>query len=263
MKHLQKYIEFFLLLGSLIPLWAQKSGTSESYEQLLKKADSQITFESGDFSAEYTITKRDPGGATQTTKAIIFRRDSKGLVLVLIVEPASEKGKGYLKVQDNLWLYDPKGKAFIFTNAQERFQNSSLRNSDLTPLNLSSNYKIVKVEEEILGKFDCYVFHLEAQSSSVTFPKMKVWISKPDHLIRMVENYSLSNQKLRIIAYPSYQKIGNRWTPAQIVIQDLMRSANIKGKIEYEQTIVNITKPSIAPLADEVYTKEYLQRVSQ
>jgi hypothetical protein len=64
-------------------------------------------------------------------------------------------------------------------------------------------------------------------------------------------------------AIPTYQKVGERWLPLTMVIQDHLRSKKIGGKIEFERTTVIITKPSLKPLPDTVYTKEYLERVSK
>jgi hypothetical protein len=89
-----------------------------------------VSFHGTDLSAEYLIEKRDPGGAGSTTRAVMFRRDQTDQYLILILEPSIDKGKGYLKQGDTLWLYDPADRAFTFTSAKERFQNSGARNSD-------------------------------------------------------------------------------------------------------------------------------------
>jgi hypothetical protein len=68
---------------------------------------------------------------------------------------------------------------------------------------------------------------------------------------------------MRTIAIPSYQKIGNRWLPASMVIIDHLQSKKIGDKVEYERTTVTISKPSLKALPDTVYTKEYLERVAR
>ncbi|HOT60376.1 MAG TPA: outer membrane lipoprotein-sorting protein, partial [Spirochaetales bacterium] len=78
-----------------------------------------------------------------------------------------------------------------------------------------------------------------------------------------VEDYSLSGQLLRTTAVPSYQKIGNRWVPASIIILDHLKSKNVQGKVEYEKTTITITQPSLEKLPDYVYSKEYLEKINK
>ncbi|MBR4158931.1 MAG: outer membrane lipoprotein-sorting protein [Spirochaetia bacterium] len=231
------------------------------YVKMLKDVDALVTFKESDLSAEYTIVKRDPDGSSSTTVAAMFRRDSEEKFVVLVLQPTADKGKGYLKQGNNLWLYDPIGKGFTFTSAKERFQDSSFRVSDFTGSNYSGNYKINSVKQEKLGKFNCTVFDLEAITKSVSFPKVKIWVSE-DNLVRKLEDYSLSGQLMRTSAFPSYQKVGKRWVPAKIIIQDHLVFRKVGDKIEYERTTVDIKNPSLKKQPDSLYTKEYLERVN-
>ena len=254
--HISKTILLFLFLT---PFLLQ---AAENYETLLTDVDALVSFTETDLSAEYLIEKRDPGGASSTTLVAMFRRDRADQFLILVLEPPIDKGKGYLKQGDTLWLYDPEDRTFTFTSAQERFQNSSARNSDFSRSNYSNDYKAVSANHQKLGKFDCTVLDLEAINDRVSFPKVRIWISE-DKLVRKIEDYSLSGQLMRVTAIPTYQRVGDRWLPLTIVIQDQLRAKKIGGKMEYERTTVVISKPSLKPLPDTVYTKDYLERVAK
>ena len=247
------------VLLSVCVLFAVSAETD--YVKMLKEVDDLVTFKGTDLSAEYTIVKRDPDGSSSTTVAAMFRRDSEEKFLVLVLQPVSDKGKGYLKQGNNLWLYDPIGKGFTFTSAKERFQNSSFRVSDFTGSNYAGNYKISSIKQEKLGKFNCTVFDLEAVTKSVSFPKVKIWVSE-DNLVRKLEDYSLSGQLMRTSAFPSYQKVDKRWVPAKIIIQDHLVFRKVGDKTEYERTTVDIKNPSLNKQPDSLYTKEYLERVN-
>ena len=253
---MRKIIAAFLFFGVLCTAYAETD-----YVQMLKNVDELVSFKGTDLSAEYTVVKRDPDGSASTTVAAMFRRDSEEKFLVLVLQPVADKGKGYLKQGNNLWLYDPIGKGFTFTSAKERFQNSSFRVSDFTGSNYAENYKINSVKQEKLGKFNCTVFDLDATTKSVSFPKVKIWVSE-DNLVRKLEDYSLSGQLMRTSAFPSYQKVGERWVPAKIIIQDHLVFRKVGDKIEYERTAVDIKNPSLNKQPDSLYTKEYLERVN-
>lgn len=247
-----------LLAATAIPLLALSPG-----DELLRKVDAAVSFEDTDLSAEYRIEKREPGGAVSTTIATIFRRDRADRFLVLIMEPTVDKGKGYLKIGDSLWLYDPVGRSFTFTSAKERFQNSSVRNSDFKSSSYAVDYRVTASTRQKLGVFDCTVLDLQATNDEVSFPVARIWVSDGDFLVRKEEDYSLSGQLMRITAIPTYQRVGGSWVPARMVIQDQLRARTVGGKTEYERTSVTISKPSIKPLPDAVYTKDYLERVSR
>jgi len=232
----------------------------DEYNNLLREVDDLVNFKENDLSAEYIIEKKDPGGSTSTTMAAMFRRDRTDQFLILILEPIVDKGKGYLKIGDNLWLYDPVSRSFTFTSAKERFQNSSARNSDFNRSNYSEDYAVVAGKKEKLGKFDCTVLDLKALNNKVSFPTVRIWVSE-DNLIRKIEDYSLSGQLMRTTAIPTYQKVGERWLPVTIVILDHLVFRNIAGKTEYERTTITIKNPSLKTLPNSVYTKEYLERV--
>ena len=255
----KKPIFFLVSILLLVPglLFAE-----QKYKEFLEDVDALVSFPDTDLSAEYLIEKRDPGGAMSTTLAVMFRRDRTEQFLILILEPLIDKGKGYLKQGNTIWLYDPEDRTFTFTSAQDRFQNSSVRNSDFGKSNYAVDYKVTGSRKEKLGKFDTTVFDLEATNNRVSFPKVRIWISE-EKLVRKIEDYSLSGQLMRTTAIPTYQKIGDRWIPRTMVIQDQLRSKKIGDRTEYERTTVTISKPSLKSLPDSVYTKEYLERVAQ
>ncbi len=262
---MKKYMVFSLVgIFYIANLYSQSISGSEAqkYQDLLVRVDQELSVMDTDVSAEYLIQKRSPGGSVSTTRATVFRRDAKNQFLVLILEPVIDKGKGYLKLGDNLWLYDPVGKTFTFTSAKERFQNSSFRNSDFESSHIARDYKVVTAEAVKLGAYDTIALELEAITKDAPYPRIKIWVSS-DNLIRKREEYGLSGALMRTIAIPSYQKIGPRWLPASMVIIDHLQSKSIQGKIEYERTSVTITKPSLKALPDTIYTKDYLERVSR
>jgi len=232
------------------------------YCKVLEEIDDMVTFKDTDLSAEYEIIKQDPDGSSSTTVAAMFRRDSTEQFLVLILQPVADKGKGYLKVGNNLWLYDPVGRGFTFTNAKERFQNSSFRLSDFTGSNYAANYEIISTKEEKLGKFSCIVFDLKAITNNVSFPLVKIWVDT-ENLVRKIEDYSLSGQLMRTSAIPSYQKVKDRWVPSKIIIQDQLVFRKIGDKVRYERTTVTIKNPSLNKQPDSLYTKEYLEKVNR
>ncbi len=220
-----------------------------------------VTFGNTDFSALYTIVQYKAGEGSDTTQAVIFRRDSRNEYLIMILSPLSEKGKGYLKIGDNLWLYDPVSRTFTFTSASARFRNSNARDSDFTRSNFAGDYNITATSRQKLGPYDCTVLDLKASKPGITFPITKLWIDQQS-LVRMKEDFSLSGQLLRTTLIPTYQKVGDRYVPQTIIIVDDLKGRIVNGKFEGDRTQITITQPSLATLPNNLFTKQYVEKIS-
>ena len=250
----------FALLVFLVFTWTGLWAVSDA--ELLARVDSLVSYLDTDFSAEYTIIQDKPGQGLSTTVAGVFRRDSRETYVIVIMQPLISKGQGYLKEGKTLWFYDPQSRRFNSTSSADRFQNTNARNSDFTRSTLAQDYRVVSGEDAVLGRFNCRLLSLEAITTDVSYPKMKVWISE-DGLLRKTEDYSLSGQLLRTSAIPDYYQLGARYVPKQILFVDALRGAVINGKFANEKTQISITKPTFSKVPDSVFSKTFLETVNE
>lgn len=252
------------IIAFLLPccLQAQAAADTPDFRQVLKRADSLVTFPDSDFSALYSFVQETPGQGTSSKEAMVFRRDTENTYLIVMVQPEEDRGKGYLKSGNNLWYYDPVSHRFTFTSAKDRFQNLNARNSDFTRSNLAGDYAVEGSQRAKLGIYDCWLLDLVARSDDITFPKMKIWISD-DGFVRKTEDYSYSGQHLRTVAFPRYLQIGGRYYPQLVVIVDELRGAVINGKFKKERTTYTISRPSLQRLPNATFTKTWLEKSSE
>ncbi len=251
-----------LVMATMLVVTATADTISrDEARQILRRVDELVTFGNDDFSAEYTLTQERPGQGSSVTRFTLFRRDRADTYTILIMEPAADRGKGYLRIGENLSLYDPVDRRFTVTSSRDRFQNSNARNSDFTRSNLAEEYRITGHAVERLGSYTTDVYDLEAVVDSVTFPVMRIWIDQ-DNLVRKFEDYSLSGQHMRTTAIPTYRRLGTRFVPVRIVIQDELRGRRIDGVFRNERTLIAVDRPSLNPVPDMVFTRTFLERVS-
>lgn len=241
------------------PLAAQSP--SEALERL-RRADANWSYLETDFSAEYTIVQDTPGEGRTTTVAAVFRRDREDIYTIIILEPAVDRGQGYVKQGDTLWLYDADSGRFSRTSSRERFQNSNARNSDFTRSTLAQDYQILSVTPTTLGRFDAYLYELESDLDGVTYPYTKVWITDDGRILK-TEDYSLSRQLLRVTAVPAYRTINDKAIPEQVYIIDMLEGAVVDGEFANERTIITVSRPSFDPVPDSVFTRAFLERMSR
>ncbi len=233
---------------------------------LLQQAEDNTAFYGTDFVASYEVVQEKPGEGRSKTNATIYRRDSESKWTILITAPLKDKGKGYLQTDNNIWFYDPADHRFTFSSSKDKFQGTNANTSDFAPQHYVRDYTIVSATETKLGNFNCILFDLKAKNKNVDYPQIKLWVTEEDGLTRKKEDYSLSGQKLRTTAIPSYQKVeGNGKTyqiPVSMVIQDNLKGKKIKGKMSYEKTAISISNATLAREDDAVYTKPYLELMS-
>lgn len=238
-----------------------------SDEELLKLAQENTAFYGKDFKGFYSLVHEKPGEGKSVTDAIMYRRDSESKWTILITGPAKDKGKGYLQFDGNIWFYDPADHRFTFTSARDKFQNTNANNSDFAPQFYHRDYSIFSAEDAMLGKLDCRKFVLKAKVENVTYPEVHIWVTKDDGLVRKKEDYSLSGQKLRTSAVPSYQVVqdgsAKHFIPVKMLITDNLRGKKIDGKVQYEKTQVTISNITFSVLENSVYTKPYLEMMSE
>lgn len=259
-----KRIILIALFCSVFSLFAQTS--RQEAERILIQAEESTCFYETDMKGDYQIVHDKPGEGRNVLSAILYRRDAQKKWTILITGPEKDKGKGYLQFDSNIWFYDPADKRFTFSSVRDKFQNTNANTSDFAPQLYFHDYSIKSFEDVKLGKFNCILYTLQATSKNVAYPEIKIWVSKDDGLMRKREDYSLSKQRLRTIAVPSYQKIFNGRKeysiPVNMMIQDHLRGKKINDKVEYEKTVISISNVVFDKVDDMVYTKPYLEMMS-
>jgi outer membrane lipoprotein-sorting protein len=223
--------------------------------KILARIDEMSNFEGGDFSAEITVVTSKPGEENEVIVARYFRRDKADQMVLVIIKPDVQKGQAYLALGDDIWFYDPESRKFAFSSFKDRFSDSGAQNSDFSSSQLHLDYVVESAEEGKLGKNEVWIAVLKAKDKTVAVPKRKLWIQKESNLVLKEEQYSLSDRLLRTLAIPSYQKVSSSYVPAMMLEID-----NVKVG---EKAQITFKDPSVSKLPDSVFTKSYLERISQ
>ena len=249
MKHL--FTLSTLLLGlPLVLTAATPSGTA-----LLEAIDTQRNFSANDLSATMTLVKSDPKEGTEQSVIRQFRRDRDDKFVFLFLEPSLKKGQGYLRIDDNLWLYDPESRKFSHESMKERFSGSDARNSDFGVSRLANDYEIVSTQAGTLGKHTVQILELKARTSEVTYARQKLWVTQDQYLVLKAEDYSETGRLLRTSLYPNYSKVSGHYLPSRMIFTDEL----VKGK----QTVITLSDISLDRLPDTIFSKAYLESVNR
>lgn len=223
--------------------------------QILMNIDDNTNQLGTDVSMVATMIKEDVDEGTDKRVVSMFRRDAEDKFLMLFQEPSYKAGQGYLRVEDTLWFYDPESRKFSVRSMQDRFDNSNARNSDFKRSALYEDYDVVSQTEGKLGKFPVYILELQAKHDEVTYPKQILHVLQEPNLILKAQNFSLSDELMRTAYWPSYTKSGDIYVATKRIFVDEV----IKGN----KTTFSFTKVSTTKLAENTFTKAYVERVNR
>ena len=253
MKSIRKIIAVAALIGIVATaLSAQEVDT----EALLRRVDELANFEETDFASTVTIISEDPEEGTERRVIRQFRRDREDKFLLLIQEPAVQRGQGYLRIDDKLWIYDPESRQFTLSSARESFQGTDARNSDFEASSYAEDYDAASYTSGTLGRYDVWILDLEATHSEVTYPRVRVWITADENnLVLKSEDYSSTERLVRTSYYPQYREVQGNFVVARAIFVDEL--------VEGRRTQIEIEDISLAPLPDSVFTKAYVERVNR
>lgn len=251
MNKIKGYIALALLFISA-GAWALTNGEAV---EILAELDESRNFSNTDFSAVMTMVSEDPEKGIDKMKVQQFRRDSKDTFLMLFLEPESKKGQGYLRIDDNLWFYDPESRKFNHTSMKDSFGGTDAKHSDFRVSTLKSDYAVENVKEGKLGKFEVYIMDLKARNSEVTYPGIKMWVTKKGHLLLKTEDYSATGRLMRTSLFPRYAKVSGKYIATVMIFVDEL--------IEGRKTQISITDISTKTLPDTIFTKSYVERVNR
>ena len=244
-----------ILMVLLIAGLSAVSGISlTDANSILGTIDTSRNFSGTDFSAVMTMISEDTETGIEKKKVQQFRRDDQEMFLMLFIEPAAEKGQGYLNIGNNLWFYDPQSRKFNHTSMKESFGGTDAKNSDFGASSLGDDYKVNTVVDGKLGKYDVYIMDLKGTNSEVTYPEVKIWVTRSSNLILKSEDYSATGRLMRTSLFPSYAKVADKYLATKMIFVDEL--------IEGKKTQITITDISTKVLPDSIFTKAYVERVN-
>ena len=228
------------------------AAATPDFKAMLKSIDALSDFGKQDYSAVYDIVSEKPGENPTTTQIKIFRRDDHNQIVILLQKPEKQKGQGYLKIDDNVWFYDPESGNYSHSTMKENINGSQAKNSDFKKYTFADDFEIEKSEEGKLGAFETWVLTLKAKNNEVSYQKIRLTIRKDKPLPLKEEDFSVSDRPMRTTFFlPTYVQAGDKLIPAKIKMVDEVN----KGT----QSVLNISNVYVGKLDDKYFQKTFLE----
>lgn len=241
------------LFPAFIPEGVAQDPVSEEdplAQTILERAD-EVRFPRTGFQADIEITSHSSGREPERR---VYRVLSKGNenTIVMILEPASERGQMLLMKGRDLWLFLPEVAQPIRIGLAQRL-TGQVAYGDIARANFSGDYTPRLLRSESIEGVDYHVLELRAVDRSVTYHRVLLWVNKQNFRPFKAEFYSLSNRLMKTCSYENYRLMLGQPRPSRLVMEDALK----KG--EYSVLDYKDIKPRDLP--DRVFTKEYLKKL--
>ncbi len=256
---------FFLLLGTLLTLssssgLAKKLSTDEMIQLLNVVDDRQRN--GGDYKALAFIEQKERGKTDLLYETVIYRRDSDDKLMILFTKPKAESGKGYLRLNKNLFMYDPTVGKWERRTERERIGGTSSRRADFDESRLAIEYAPQYLGLEKLGKFSVHHMKLKAKPGfDVAYPVIELWVDAETNNILKQQERALSGKLMRTSYYPKWNRIFSEskndfiYFPKEIRIFDELEKGN--------RTLIAFRKVDLNTLPQNIFTKAWLESKSR
>ena len=216
----------------------------------------------GDYRSIVYIERKERNKNDVIYEASVYRRDVADKFIILFQKPKEEAGKGYLRLDKNLFLYDPTVGKWERRTERERIAGTDSRRNDFDESRLHEEYDAAFVGDEKLGQFAVHHLKLAAKAGKdVAFPVIELLVDQASGNVLKRQEFALSGKLMRTTYYPKWNKLfspakkADVYVPAEIRIFDEVEKGNA--------TTVVLRNVNLDPLEDSLFTKAWLEARSR
>jgi len=217
---------------------------------IVEKAD-QVRFPAEGFQVDVSIATTRPDEEAELRKFRVLSKGNENTV-VMVTEPASERGQIILMKGRDLWVFMPEVSQPVRISLSQRL-TGQVANGDLARANFSGDYNPRIVRNESINGENYAVLELTAVDRSVTYQKVRYWVNTKNFWPFKAEFYSLSNRLLKKASYEEFKPMAGTIRPTRMVMEDALRSGEI--------SVLDYGDMKLRDLPDRVFTKEYLKKL--
>jgi len=217
---------------------------------------------SGDWKALCYMEAKEKGKTDVVYELVVYRRDEDDKQMFLFTKPRAEAGKGYLRIDKNLWLYDPSVGRWERRTERERIGGTDTRRGDLDESRTGEEYDATFEADEQLGVYGVHRILLVVRPGvDVAFPKVRLWVDKATLNVLKRQELALSGRLMRTAYYPRWKKVfspskgADVWYPEEMRLFDEIEKGN--------STLILIKEIDLRALAANLFTKAWLESKSR
>lgn len=241
-----------LLTATFMPSYAMAEADGKSSEQaqmILKRAD-EVRFPNEAFEVKVTIRTTEDDQEEARQYKVLSRGNTASLVMV--TEPAADRGQILLMRDRDLWLYLPNVSQPVRLSMAQRL-TGQVANGDIARANFAGDYNARVLGTEQVDGHEAWHLELLAVDRAVTYQKVMYWVRRDNFWPMKAEFFATSGRLLKSCVYEQFKPLGGQTRPTRLVMRDALK-ANEVSVLDYEDL-------KVRNLPDKVFTKDYLKRL--
>ena len=217
---------------------------------ILEMAD-RIRFPQEDFQVEVMIVTYTEGKSPDEHKYRVLSKGNENSI-VMVLEPASERGQVMLMKGRDLWMFLPSVSQPVRLSMAQRL-TGQVANGDLVRANFVGDYSPKLLRNEVLDGQACHVLELTGVDRGVTYQKVIYWVRQSNKYPHKAEFYSTSGRLLKSCLYEEFQPMAGKVRPTKLVMEDALRNG--------ERSVLEYRDMKLRHLPEKMFTKDYLKRL--
>ena len=246
----KKVITLLLLSAVILPAIAQDA------TEIVKRADDKMRGEKSSYCIMSMKIVR-PGWE----RTITFKSWTKGTEksMVLITGPAKEEGQTFLKINNDMWNWNPRISRMIklpTSMLSQGWMGSDYTNDDLlNQRSIVTDYTHTIIGEENVSNVLCYKIELIPKPDApVVWGKIIMWISKKYDVSMKIEYYDEDNYLVKSEIGEDLKNMDGRYIPAVFEL--------IPADDEGNKTIVTMQEIKFnIPMEDSFFSQQNMKRL--
>jgi len=257
---MRRLLPIALLLLLLVPVPARPLD-QQATDEIVRTIDERER-SSGDWKALVYMEAKEKDKTDVVYELVVYRRDKEQKLVFLFLEPRTEAGKGYLRIEKNLWFYDPRVGRWERRTERERIGGTDTRRGDLDESRLAEEFTARWEADEKLGKYEVHRILLTARPGvDVAFPTVRLWVDQATGNVLKRQEMALSGRLMRTAYYPRWKKVYSESKKADVWYAEEMRFYDEVEKAN--QTLVLVKSIDLRPLDPNLFTKAWLESKSR
>jgi len=234
-----------------------KPPSARELVEILRTIDARQSNQ-GDWRSLAFMEQKQRDRVDTVYEMLVFRRSEDEKFMFLFTKPKVSRGQGYLRIDKNLWFYDPTVGKWERRTERERIGGTNSRRSDFDESRLAAEYTPRYLGEAKLGAYQTLRLELTGKKGvDVAFPVVKLWVDRQTLNVLKRQEFALSGRLLRTSYYPKWRKIYSEskqaevWYPQEIRFYDEVDKAN--------STLIINKSVDLSPLPPNMFTKAWLE----
>jgi outer membrane lipoprotein-sorting protein len=245
-----------LILGVTFGLAAQQKQNDPKAVKIIQAYEDKLNLRGLDITTTFTLVQKKEGEADRVLQVKVYRRDAVDSFTLIFQYPDSEKGKGYYRSGDDLYLYLPSTREFVYRNRKDDVGSTDVRTDLFGQPKTLDQYWVSHLGTATVSKWECDVVRLDGKALDVSFPVQKWFFRKNDGLPVKAENYSVSETLLRTFYYIDYTVVAKN----KFIFTKLLAVNHLEKD---QKTFLTNENVSTAAIPNYTFSKAFLEEQSR